>query len=141
MLNTVYAIVKHCLFNGALSGLRQFFTTGSSLEMIKNTFCFTYKALFVLKIFKFLSWLFGHGAKQLDNKRKVDFKFYDITAWLANNRNAHITHISSSKGNQTMKYGQLIECSMRNIFLEKSYRKCDRETSLRIFSQKLKSVV
>ena len=28
---------------------------------------------------------------------------------------------SGSKGNQTMKFGQLIEYSMRNIILEKSY--------------------
>ena len=28
--------------------------------------------------------------------------------------------ILGSKGNQTMKFGQLIECNMRNIFLEKS---------------------
>ena len=26
--------------------------------------------------------------------------------------------ISRSKGNQTMQYGQLTECNMRNIFLE-----------------------
>ena len=36
-----------------------------------------------------------------------------------------------------MKFGQLIECNMRNIFLEKSYTKCDRETSPRPFSEKL----
>ena len=34
-----------------------------------------------------------------------------------------------SKSNQAMKIGQLIECNMRNIFLEKSYTKCDGETS------------
>ena len=34
-----------------------------------------------------------------------------------------------SKGNQAMKIGQLIECKMTNIFLEKSYTKCDGETS------------
>ena len=28
---------------------------------------------------------------------------------------------SRGKGNQTIKFGQLIECNMRNIFLEKSY--------------------
>ena len=28
------------------------------------------------------------------------------------------THMSRSKGNQTMKFGQLIEYNMRNIFLE-----------------------
>ena len=47
-------------------------------------------------------------------------------------------NISRSKGNQTMKFGQLIKCNMRNIFLEKSYSKCDGETSLRPFSEKLK---
>ena len=37
-----------------------------------------------------------------------------------------------------MKFGQLIECNMRNIFLEKSYAKCDGETGPRPFSEKLK---
>ena len=37
-----------------------------------------------------------------------------------------------------MKFGQLIECNMGNIFLEKSYIKCDGETSPRPFSEKLK---
>ena len=49
-----------------------------------------------------------------------------------------LPNISRSKGNQTMKFGQLIECNMRNIFLEKSYTKCDGETSPRPFSEKLK---
>ena len=57
---------------------------------MKNAFYFTSKALFVLKIFKFLSWLFGHVAKGLDKKDTIIFKFYDVTAWLANNRNTHI---------------------------------------------------
>ena len=37
-----------------------------------------------------------------------------------------------------MKFGQLIECNMRNIFLEKSYGKCGGETGPRSFSGKLK---
>ena len=49
-----------------------------------------------------------------------------------------LPNISRSKGNQTMKFGQLIECNMRNIFLEKSYTKCGGETSPRPFSEKLK---
>ena len=32
-----------------------------------------------------------------------------------------------SKGNQPMKFGQLIEYNMRNIFLKKSYKKCSGE--------------
>ena len=41
-----------------------------------------------------------------------------------------------SKDNQTIKFGQLIDYSMRNIFLEKSYTKCGGETTA--FSEKLK---
>ena len=36
-----------------------------------------------------------------------------------------------------MKFGQLIECNIGNIFLEKSYTKCGEETSSRPFSEKL----
>ena len=54
-------------------------------------------------------------------------KFFDVTAWLTNNCNTNIAHISRSKGNQTMKLGRLIECKMSNIFSEKSGTKCDGE--------------
>ena len=77
-------------FKGALSGLRQFLETKSPLKMMKNAFYFTSKARFVFKIFKFLSWLFGHVAKRLGKKDKANFKFYDVTAWLINNSNTHI---------------------------------------------------
>ena len=46
--------------------------------------------------------------------------------------------ISRSKGNHTMKFGQLKECDMENIFLEKSYTKYDGEISPRDFSEKIK---
>ena len=49
-----------------------------------------------------------------------------------------MSNILRSKENQTMKFGQLIKCNMRNIFLEKSYKKCGEETSPRSFSEKLK---
>ena len=39
-----------------------------------------------------------------------------------------LTNNSRSKGNQTMKFGQLIEHNMRNIFLEKSFALCGGET-------------
>ena len=35
-----------------------------------------------------------------------------------------------------MKFGQLIEYNMRNIFVEKSYTKCDGETIPRPFFKK-----
>ena len=78
-------------FTDALSGPRHFFATESPLKMMKNAFYFTSKALFVLKIFKFFSCLFGHVFKRLDEKDKVSFKFYDVTAWLTNYFNTHIT--------------------------------------------------
>ena len=37
-----------------------------------------------------------------------------------------------------MKFGQLINCNMRKIFLEKSCTKCDGETIHRPFSENLK---
>ena len=43
-----------------------------------------------------------------------------------------------SKGNQTMKFGQLSKCNMRNKLLEKSHTKCGGETSPTPFSEKLK---
>ena len=49
----VYPIIS-CKYEhsvkGALSGLRQFSATESSLKMMKDAFNFTFKALFVLKI-------------------------------------------------------------------------------------------
>ena len=75
---------------GALPRLKQFLATESPSKMMKNAFYFTSKALFVLKIFKFLSSLFGHVTKRLDMKDKVNSKFYNVTGWLANNRNTHI---------------------------------------------------
>ena len=45
---------------------------------------------------------------------KVNSKIYDFSTWEANNCNAmHILpNISRSKGNQTVKFGQLIEYKM-----------------------------
>ena len=46
------------------------------------------------------------------------------------------SNISRSKGNQTIKFGQLIEYNMGNIFVEKLYTKCGGETIPRPFSKK-----
>ena len=43
-----------------------------------------------------------------------------------------------SKGNQTLNFGQLIGCNLRNIFLEKPHTKYREETSPRPFPEKLK---
>ena len=49
-----------------------------------------------------------------------------------------LPNISRNKDNQTMKFGQLIEYNMRNIFLEKSFTKCGGETLTRPCPKKLK---
>ena len=58
--------------------------------MMKNAFYFNLKALTVVKITKFLSWLFDHLEKRLDLRDKVNFKMYDIKIWETNNYNAHV---------------------------------------------------
>ena len=78
-------------YYGALSSLRH-------LKIMKNAFYFTSKSLLVLKIFKFLSWHFGHVAKRLDMKDKVDFKIYDVTAWFTNNFNTYIVQYLEKEG-------------------------------------------
>ena len=46
-----------------------------------------------------------------------------------------LINISGGKGNRTMKFGQLMEYNMRNIFLKKLYTKCAGETIPRPFSK------
>ena len=54
-------------------------------------------ALFVLKIFKFLSLYFGHVKKRLDEKDKVNFKICDIGTWETNNCNTHVAQYLKKK--------------------------------------------
>ena len=43
----------------------------------------------------------------------------------------HMPNISKSIGNQKMKFGQLIEYTKKNIFIQKACEKWGRETSSR----------
>ena len=49
-----------------------------------------------------------------------------------------LPNITRSKGNQAIKFGQLIEYNMRNIFVEKSYTKYAGEIISRALSKKWK---
>ena len=51
-----------------------------------------------------------------------------------------LPNILQSKGNQTVKFGQLIEYNKRNIFLQTLCGKWDRETSSRPFFYFLKKL-
>ena len=73
-----------------------------------------------------------------DKKVKVNFKMNDVKDWKQTITIHILSNISRSRGNQTVKFGQLIEYNMRTIFLEKSYTKCGGEASPRPFYEKLK---
>ena len=78
---------------------------------------------------------FGYVDKRLDKKAMVNFKIPDWTKIIT----THILpDISRNQGNQTVKFGQLTEYNMRNIFLAKSYTECGGEVSPRLFYKKLK---
>ena len=49
--------------------------TESLLQVMKNASYFILKAPFVLKIFKLLSWHFGHVAKLIHEQDQVNLKF------------------------------------------------------------------
>ena len=48
------------------------------------------KALFVLEIFSFLSWLFGYKVQRLDKEAMVNFNIDYVADWTTNNYHTHI---------------------------------------------------
>ena len=90
---------------------------------MKNAFYFLLKALFVLKLFKFLSRLLGYVEKNgLIRKDQINFKIYDVTTWLTNNYNIFIAQYLTKQRHQ-LEFGHLVECNKRNIFLQISCRR------------------
>ena len=97
--------------------------------MMKNDFYFTLKALFVLKIFKFFDLTFLAMYKNgLVRKIRLILKFMTSQPGFQTIAIHTFPNISRSKGNQAIKFGQLIEYNMNNIFTEKSYTKFAGET-------------
>ena len=108
-------------------------STESPLKIMKNAFYFTSNALLLSRYLSFCLDVLVEYQNGLIKKIMLILQPGLQTIVI------HILlNISRSKGNQTMKFGQLIECNMRNIFLEKSYTKCGGETSPRRFSENLK---
>ena len=60
------------------------------LKMMIDFFYFILKTVFVLQIFRFLSWLFGHLEKTSRLETRLISKLYDVTTWLTNNNKTHI---------------------------------------------------
>ena len=87
-------------------------------KMMKNTFFFILKVLFVLKIFTYLSRLFGMQKKNgLIRKIKLISKLMTSQHGQQKTTIRILLNISQIKGNHTMKFGQLIEHPKRNLFL------------------------
>ena len=90
----------------------------SPLKMMKNTFYFIIKALFILKIFKFLSCHFVH-VKKTSLIRKIRLILTFLTSQTGQQTIAihMLPNISRCKGDQTLKFGHITEYNNRNIFL------------------------
>ena len=106
--------------------------------MIKNALYFMWRALFVLEVFTFLSCLFGYVEKRLEKKLRLISQFMTSLTGQQIIKIHIFPNISTSKDNQTMKVGHLIEYKMRNIFLEKWFTKCGGKTRPSPFYKKSK---
>ena len=93
---------------------------------MKNTFCFILKAFFVLKIF---NTFWSYRKNSLTRKIKLTANLMMSQPGQQTIAIHILTNISRSKGNQTVKLGQLIEYNKRNIFLQKLCKKWGREIS------------
>ena len=102
-------------------------TAESSLKIMKNAFYFISKAFFVLEIFTFLSWLLVTQRNSLIRRLIPELMTSQAGQKLIG---IHIlSNISRIKCNQAMKFGELIENNVRNIFLKKSYRRWGTKAS------------
>ena len=132
-LNIETPLVKVVTFNGTLLVVPLFnldaavfdIETESSLEIMKNVFHIILKALFALKVFKSFFQLFVYLEKRLDEKDKAkNVKMYIISiitiskcVTLQPIIAIHILpNISRNEAIQKLKFGQLIEHNIRNIF-------------------------
>ena len=88
------------------------------------------------KYLNFYSDVFSHLQNGLGKKAKVSLKICDVINWEKIITIHIFPNIWRSKGNQTMKFGQLIEYNMRHIFLKKSYTIYGGENGPKPFSKK-----
>ena len=122
---------------GTLLGLRQFLAIESSLKIMKKAFYVT----FLFSLSKYLNFRLDFLVMK---KNDLIWKILLISKFMTSNPGKQtvamhiLSNISRSKSDKTMKFGQLIKCKMRNIFLEKSYLKCGGETIHRTFLSKLR---
>ena len=103
----------------------------SYLKITQNTFYFMLKALFVLVLFKFLSWLCGYVKNGLKRMQRVFSRFVTSQTGQQIIIIQTLFNIWRSNGYQIMKLGSLIEYYVKiyiliYIFLKKTYTKCGK---------------
>ena len=123
---------------GALSGLMKFLAAESPLKWWKMLFISPWKLFSFLKYLNFCFDFLVVWKNGLIRKINLISKFVTSQSGYQTIAIHMLTNISRSKGNQAMKFGQLIEHNMKNIFLKKSYAKCGTETTPSPFSKKSK---
>ena len=91
---------------------------------MKNAFHFIIKALFVLKIFKiFVLTFWSCRENGLIGKIRLISRFMTSQPGQQTSTLHILPNISRSKGNETMKFGLLVDPNKINILRQKSYRK------------------
>ena len=91
---------------------------------MKNAFYFILKAPFVLKLFECLPWLFDHVEKKgLIRKIRLISKFMTSQTGSQANTIHILANISRSKGNETMKFDQVIVYRNRKSFFKNHTKK------------------
>ena len=89
-----------------------------------NAFYFILKALFILEIFQFFVTTFWSCRENgLIRKVRLTSKFMASQPGLQTIAIHILPNISQSKGNETVKFGQLIGYNKRDILLQKLWRK------------------
>ena len=78
-----------------------------------------YLLFLFLIYFNFCPDFFDHAGKRLDKSTTVNFKFMTSQTGKQITTTHILSNISRSKDTQTVKFGQLIEYNVRNIFLQK----------------------
>ena len=105
---------------------------------MKNACYFTLNALFVLKIFRFFRTFWS--CRKNGSIRKISLISKSTTSQPGYQRIVMhmLPNISRSRDNRAIKFAQLVEYNMKNIFVEKSYTKSVGETIPRPLSKKSK---
>ena len=113
----------------------------SPLKMMKNVFFHLQSSFRSQDIYVFVTSFWSCRKYGLIKKVRLTSKFLTSQPGLQTIAILILPNISQSKGNQTMKFYQLIEYIKRNIFLQKLSQKWGKETSSRLLFNFWKSLI